>query len=473
VSRPNTKVVATIGPASEPRIGELIDAGMSVARLNFSHSKPEDHERRARIVRQEADERGEAVAILADIQGPKLRLGLFEETNRRLEPGDRVRLLEGSGTAGPEEIFLDAAGVVETIEPGHRVYLADGAVEVKVEDSRGGVLTGVVRRGGWIGNKKGFHLPDSTLTLELPTPKDLRDLELATRIGVDMIGASFIGCAEDVRRVRAHAPDATIVAKIERAAAVERLDEILAEAEGVMVARGDLGVEMDLEMLPIVQKDLLVAARRAGKFTITATEMLESMVHASRPTRAEVADVATAVLDGTDALMLSAESAVGEYPVESVATMISIASAVEASERYRKQPRIGFRESEPTFSNAVARSAVLAAEALGIRHIVCFTETGNTVRLLSRYRPSGQIVALTPHARTVRSMAVLAHVLPLAFERHRSLEEMLATADRMLLERGICARGEEVVFVAGVPAGVARSTNVMKMHRIGEHVQLH
>ncbi len=471
--RAHTKVVATIGPASEGLIGELIDAGLSVARLNFSHGTPEDHARRAHLVREVASELRASIAILADIQGPKLRLGLFEEGKRRLVPGEQVLMMEGDGLSGPDEILFNIEGFVDAVEPGHRVFLADGAVEVRVEERQGGVLVGRVRRGGWIGDRKGFHLPDTTTRQTLPTPKDIVDLKQAHELGVDMIGASYISCAEELVEVRKHAPDAAIVAKIERAEAVKRIDEILEEADGIMVARGDLGVELELERLPMVQKALLAAARRAGKFTITATEMLESMVNASRPTRAEVTDTANAVLDGTDAVMLSAETAVGQYPVEAVATMVRIAAAVESSDGYRALPPIDFRETERDFANAIAHSAVECSKALKIGKIVCFTETGNSVRLLSRYRPAAEIFALSPNERTVRSMAVLAHVWPYLFRVHRSLETMLEEASNMLLERGLCRLGEEVVFVAGVPPAVSHSTNVIKLHRIGEAVVLH
>jgi len=240
----------------------------------------------------------------------------------------------------------------------------------------------------------------------------------------------------------------------------------------LMIARGDLGVEAPLEELPLIQKSLIQAAVRAGKFTITATEMLESMIEQSRPTRAEVTDVANAVLDGTDAVMLSAETAVGSYPVEAVGAMSRITRSVEDSPTYREVVRIPFRDSEPTFSNAVAMAAARVADALSIRKIVCFSESGNTVRLLSRYRTGAEILALTPSERTLNAMTVLCNVRPLLSARATSLEEMLHRAQTELVERGLVLRGEEVVFVAGVPPGVTRSTNVIKLHRIGDATHL-
>jgi pyruvate kinase len=288
-----------------------------------------------------------------------------------------------------------------------------------------------------------------------------------------MIGISFVSRAEEVERIRDLAPDMLMVAKIERQAALDNLASLVAAADGLMVARGDLGVEVRFERVPLVQKVLIREALLAGKFAITATEMLESMVHSSRPTRAEVTDVANAVMDGSDALMLSAETAIGEHPVAAVRAMSSIARAVESSEQYSALPRAAFRTNEATFSNAIALAATEAADALRIGKIICFTESGNTVRLLSRYRPDAEVIALTPLERTLNAMTVLARVRPMLFRRETSLEEMLHAAQVLLLERGLVVPGEEVVFVAGVPPGVSRSTNVVKLHRIGEMTRMH
>jgi pyruvate kinase len=330
-----------------------------------------------------------------------------------------------------------------------------------------------VTRAGTLRDRKGVHFPDSRVVYDLPTPEDRENLQLAREAGVDMIGISFVSRRAEIQAVRALCPDALMVSKIERQAALDSVDELLAESDGIMVARGDLGVEAELEQLPLIQKSLIQAAMRSGKFTITATEMLESMISSSRPTRAEVTDVANAVLDGTDAVMLSAETAVGAHPIESVATMTRIARAVEASQRYHDIPRPTFRSADGNFSNATAYAAVQASEALNVSKIVCFTETGNTVRLLSRYRPNAEIIALTQHARTVNHMTILAHVRPFLFRREKSLEDMLYMASEMLVVRGMAQYGDAIIFVAGVPAGVARSTNVMKIHKIGEEVKLH
>ncbi len=472
IARAHTKVVATIGPSSEERIEELVRAGMSVARLNFSHGEPDEHRRRVVRIREASERVGTAVGILGDIQGPKMRLGRFLGGSLRVAAGERYRLVESSDVVERGEIGFDVEGFLEAVKPKHRIYLADGAVELVVEAHGNKALIGGIRRGGVIGDKKGVNLPDSVLSIELPTEKDVRDIALARELGIDMLGVSFVGSAEDLRHVRDLAPGIPLVAKIERLAALEAIAGILAEADGIMVARGDLGVEVELERLPMVQKGLIREALKAGVFTITATEMLESMVTSSRPTRAEVADVANAILDGTDAVMLSAETAVGRYPVEAVEVMARVASAVETSDQYRSLPKVTFRDSEPTFSNAIALAAVRVADALGLRKIICFTESGNTVRQISRYRPEAEILAITPHAETERRMSILAHVRPFLVSRESGLEEMLGQACRFLLERGLAVAGEEVVFVAGVPPGRSRTTNLIKLHRMGEDVRL-
>jgi pyruvate kinase len=471
--RPHTKIVATLGPASEGRIGELIDAGMSVARVNFSHGNLDEHRRRVERVRTEAAGRMVGVGILADLPGPKMRLARFEGGQRTLSAGEIVRVRQGDGIAAAGEVLFNFGGYLEAVEPGHRMVLADGLVELLVEEVRGDEILARVHRAGPLGDRKGVHLPDSPVAYELPTEEDRRHIEVARELGVDYLGVSFVGRAEELVEIRRLAPEPLLVAKIERKAALFRLDAILKETDGVMVARGDLGVEVELEQVPMLQKSLLADSLRQGKFTITATEMLESMVHSSRPTRAEVNDVANAVFDGTDAIMLSAETAVGRHPVEVVATATRIVAAVEASDRYRDLPRVDFREQERDVANAIAMAVVRAAEALEVSRIVCFTETGNTVRLISRYRPRAEVVALSPHPRTVNSAAILAHVRPMLFRRERSIEDMLFMASKMLEERGICRRGEEILFVAGVPPGVAKSTNMIKHHRIGEDFRFH
>lgn len=471
--RTRTKIVATIGPASENMLGELIDAGLAVARLNFSHGTEDEHRHRIGLIRAAAQERMIAVGILADLPGPKMRTGDFPGGSIELIEGKSVVVRAGGGMAEDGEVRVDVKDLLVAIHPGHRIMLADGLVEVVAKDVHREYVTAIVQRGGVVGNHKGVHLPDSNVQYELPTSKDREWIKFAVKEGVDMLGISFVGHGSEVEEIRSLAPGLQLVSKIERTTALENLDEILEATDGVMVARGDLGVEVELEQLPLAQKSLISATLRAGKFTITATEMLESMIHSTRPTRAEVTDVANAVLDGTDAVMLSAETAVGEHPLKTVSVMSGIARAVEQSQRYQDLPRLRFRQEEANFSNATAMAAVQVAEALNLARIVVFTETGNTVRLISRYRTNAEIIALSPHRSTVNNMTALAGVIPLLFRREPSLEDMLFMAAEMLVVRCLADYGDEIVFVAGVPPGVARSTNVMKLHRIGEEVKLH
>ena len=468
-----TKVVATIGPASEDLVGELIDAGLSVARLNFSHGTDEDHRRRVIKIRAAAQERLMAIGILADLPGPKMRTGSFKEGSINLAEGETVRLRAGDGEAVDGEVLVNVNDLAEKVQAGHRIYLADGLVEVVCVRVEGDTVVGRVVRPGPVGTRKGVHLPDSDVNYELPTDEDRRLIKLGNELGVDFFGISFVGNAEEVREIRSLADGQHMVSKIERLSAISNLDEIIEESDGIMVARGDLGVELPLSELPLAQKAMIESAVKAGKYVITATEMLESMIHSSRPTRAEVSDVANAVLDGSDAVMLSAETAVGDYPVEAVRTMAEVARAAERSPRYAKAPALKLDPKDTHFFNATAMAAVQVATALDVPRIICFTETGNTVRHLSRFRPKAEIVALCPNQEIVNRMSVLSHVRALLFRREPSLEDMIYMAAEMLVVRGIAEYDEQTVIVAGVPPGVAKSTNVMKLHRIGEEVRFH
>lgn len=463
-----TKIVATIGPASEDRLEELIDAGLSVARLNFSHGTADEHRRRMELIRAASAHKMTPIAVLADLPGPKMRTGMFPDGKVMLEEGETVRVRPGQEVAAPGEVYVGVDDLLEAVEPGHRISLADGQVLLRAESKDDEAIVARVERSGPVGNRKGVHLPDSDVNYELPTAEDRELIKLACELGVDMLGVSFVGRASELEEIRGLAPGIHLVSKIERQAALFHLDEILEATDGLMVARGDLGVELDLEHLPLVQKEILARAVRAGVYSITATEMLESMIEAGRPTRAEVTDVANAVLDGTDAVMLSAETAVGKYPVDAVATMARIAQVAERSELYARRPSLDAAPERGYFSRATAMAAVHVANEVDVDFIVCFTETGNTVRLLSRFRPDVEIVALSPRSDTVRKMAVLAHVRPLLFRREPTLEAMIDTAADLLVARRIAHMGDRVIFVAGVPVGFARSTNVLKLHRIGE-----
>jgi pyruvate kinase len=462
-----TKIVATLGPAcaSYERIRELVVAGMDVARLNFSHGDYATHRQFAQWVRAAADEEGRVVALLQDIQGPKLRVGTFPGGSTELATGSEVLLVQDAGMGDAEHIQLDYPYLTEDIQVGERVLLADGLIRLSVTGSSPEGLRARVVVGGPLGDHKGVAFPQSELRMPAITEKDRRDLAFGRELAVDLVAASFVRSAADVRLVSELAgEDTPIVAKIELAAGYAQLDGILDVSPAIMVARGDLGVQLPLERIPLIQLDILKRANAAGRIAITATEMLESMTHATRPTRAEVTDVASAVLAGTDAVMLSAETATGKYPVRSVEVMDIICREVEGS---LGPPNLGhelLRDGDERFPSATAKAAVEAASALGIETIVAFTETGNSVRLLSKYRPMARILAFTPEPRALARMALYWGVRPMRFQRLASTDEMIAFAERRLLELGICQPGDAVVLVAGVPPNERHSTNLMKLH---------
>ena len=462
-----TKIVATLGPACSTyeRIRELVAAGMDVARLNFSHGDYKTHRQLADWVRAAAEEEGRVVALLQDIQGPKLRVGVFPGGSIELADGTEVRLLTGAGEGDAQTIYLDYPYLAEDIQVGEEVLLADGLIRLVVTGTAPHGLRARVVTGGTLGGQKGVAFPQSELRMPAITDKDRRDIAFGRELGVDFVAASFVRSAADVRLVSELAGEETpIVAKIELAAGYAQLDGILDVAPAIMVARGDLGVQLPLQRIPLIQLDILRRTNAAGRIGITATEMLESMTHATRPTRAEVTDVASAVLAGTDAVMLSAETATGQYPVRAVEVMDTICREVESS---LGPPTLGhelLRDGDERFPSATAKAAVEAASALGIETIVAFTETGNSVRLLSKYRPLARILAFTPEPRTMARMALYWGVRPLSFDRLDSTDEMIAFAERKLLELGICQPGDAVVLVAGVPPNERHSTNLMKLH---------
>jgi pyruvate kinase len=464
-----TKIVATLGPAvADPvSIRRLIDAGMDVARLNFSHGDHPFHRRLADWVREASTEAGKPVAILQDIQGPKLRVGFFPEGRVDVPTGAVIELRQGRAEGGPGLVFIDYDHLLEDVQAGEAVLLADGLIRLRVQESHGDRLTAVVEQGGVLGNGKGVAFPDTDLRVPAITDKDRIDLAFGRELGVDYVAASFVRSGDDVEEIRDLAGGTPIIAKIELAAAYANLDDIISRSAGVMVARGDLGVQLPLERIPLVQVDILRRTNEAGLISITATEMLESMTKSPRPTRAEVTDVANAVLEGTDAVMLSAETATGSFPVEAVETMARICAEVEAGTPGGRGGMSYIATGEPVAS-AVARSAVEAAANLGVETIVAFTESGLTARLLSKYRPNARIVAFTAVPATMGRMALYRGVRPYPFGRRDYTDVMIAAAEKFLEREGICSRGDIVVMVAGIPPNQQASTNLLKVHIIGE-----
>ncbi|MCI0545252.1 MAG: pyruvate kinase [Actinobacteria bacterium] len=467
----HTKIIATLGPAvgSQEGVRSLVDAGIDVARLNFSHGTHETHRQMFEWVRIASETAGRQVALMQDIQGPKLRVGVFPDGEVKLAKGDVVDLVPDTWEGGPSTIPIGYPELLEDVHPGHRVILADGLITLEVEDVGDSSLRARCVVPGTLGDNKGVSLPDSILSLGNVTPKDEEDLGLGRELGVDYVAASFVRTRDDVEAVVKLAGGAPVISKIELARALENLDEIIEASYGVMVARGDLGVQVPLEQVPLIQDDILSRSNKAGRVSVTATEMLESMTHNPRPTRAEVTDVANAVLAGTDAVMLSGETAIGDYPADTVRAMARICHTVEEGTLSRRgEHPVEFVGDENQIASAVAQAATQIALNVGARAIVAFTESGNTARLISKYRPEQTVVAFSPTPETQRRMALLWGVIPHEFERRQSTDEEMSLASSLLERDHLAEKGETVVMVAGVPPNIRASTNLVKVHRIGE-----
>jgi len=469
----NTKIVATLGPASSSpeMIRKLIETGVDVFRLNASHGTAEERATAVRDIREAAAQLRINTGILLDLQGPKIRLGTFEGGQAQLERGQEFVLTT-------EEMQGDASGAYTTyrdfardVKSGDRVLLADGSLELTVLESDGIRARCRVVTGGIIKDKKGINLPGVQLSTPSMTRRDMENLLLGLEAGIDLVALSFVRRPSDVLRLRLFLEEKganiPIIAKIEKPEAVENMKDILAESDGVMVARGDLGVECPMETVPFIQKSIIEEARRAGKFVITATQMLESMIENPFPTRAEVSDVANAIYDGTDAVMLSGETSVGRYPLQAVSMMDRTAAQAEASIR-----KYGFRELPSrdyvTHAEIVADSAYHAAKMAGAQAIVVFSSSGFSGRLVARFRPPVPIFVFTPNEAAARSMSIVFGVIAIVAPHLTSTDEMMGQMDRVLVERGFVKPRDCVVFVAGQPIGRPGSTNMMKLHRIGE-----
>jgi pyruvate kinase len=466
--RRKTKIVATLGPAVDTpeAVRDMVAAGLNVARFNFSHGTREDHRRRYEWIRSVSEQTGVPVAAMQDVQGPKIRVGTFPGGSVTLDPGTEVHLVPGEGVGGRDTIHIAYLEFVD-LHAGSAAVLSDGMIRLQIlsvadDEARARVVTG-----GTLMNHKGAAFPGSDTNVPVITDKDVEDLAFGRELGFDLVAASFISSGGDIRRIRRHIGGTPIIAKIESAVGYANLDDILGEADGAMVARGDLGVELHLESVPRAQKEILSKTNAAGKMTITATEMLESMITNSRPTRAEVSDVYGSVLDGTDAVMLSAETAIGAYPIDAIRAMDAISREAEQSPDFVSAPHTAMVHDRAPYASAVAHAAVETANRLEIETIVAFTESGTTARLLSKHRPNADVYAFTPHESTYRQMALYGCITPLRTPVHRSTDEMLTFAETYLLEHGIARTGDTTVMVAGIPPNLQASTNLMKVHRIG------
>jgi pyruvate kinase len=463
-----TKIVATIGPASrDPEVlVRMVEAGMDVARLNFSHGSAEEHADTARLVRDAAGRAGRQVAILQDLPGPKLRIGPLVDDIAELKPGDRLTFVCGAdGFVGDaQRMSITWAGLAESVHDDEIMYLADGAVRLRVTATRPGhgEIDAEVEVGGAVASRQGLNIPGEAAALPAVPEEDLQHVQTGERIGVDLVALSFVRRAEDVTFLRKHTR-LPLIAKIEKPQAVQRAEEIVRAADCVMIARGDLGIEMRIQEVPIVQKQVIALAGALARPSITATQMLDSMVRSSRPTRAEVTDVANAILDGTDAVMLSQESAVGQYPVESVAMLASIAERTELTLPYREwnEKRVRRDRRDPAYT--LAYTACRAAHELGLAALVCPTLSGRSARLISAHRPSVPIYALSPGRETVRRCGLMWGVQAASMRRFEVTEELIRAAVDRTIELGWVKKGERVGVTAGLPSGKPGTTSLLQI----------
>jgi len=470
----NTKIVATLGPACSDAetLQRMLAAGVDVVRLNFSHGAAADHVERARLVRECAQRLGREVAIMADLQGPKIRIGRFADGRAELIPEQPFVLDAECEMGDATRVGLDYKELPRDVAPGAVLLLDDGVIRLDVESVDGPRIHTRVVMGGILSNNKGINRMGGGLTAPALTAKDMEDVKTAALIDADFLAVSFPKNKEDMymarQLLRAAGGHALLVAKIERAEAITFLDEIIEASDGIMVARGDLAVEVGNASVPGLQKRMLKLARERNKLTITATQMMESMIHAPVPTRAEVSDVANAVLDGTDAVMLSAETAAGKYPVETVATMAQVCVEAEKSDTVALD-RDFLDRTFTRVDQSIAMATLFTAFHLKVKAIASLTDSGSTALWMSRHNCGCPIYALTPRVQTQRKMALYRNVRPLFLEQSGNRDSVLIAAEELLVARGQVKDGDVIVLTVGEPIGKAGGTNTMKIVRVGEH----
>jgi pyruvate kinase len=464
------KIVATLGPASgtQAMIEKLFRAGTDVFRINMSHTSHDRMRELIAMIRQVEADNERPIGILVDLQGPKLRVGTFEGGSAQLKQGEIFVLDSDTATGNQSRVNLPHPEIFSGVEPGHTLLLDDGKVRLSVQDAGPKKITTKVEVGGKLSDRKGVSLPDSVLPFSALAPKDRSDLEAALDAGIDWVALSFIQRPEDIAEAKKITRGrASVMAKIEKPQAVTRLNDIMDIADALMVARGDLGVEMPLEKVPGVQKQMTRAARWAGKPVVVATQMLESMINSPVPTRAEVSDVATAIFEGADAVMLSAESAAGQYPVEAVAMMNRIAEEVEHDPTYRSIVSAQRAEPEATGADAIADAAQQIAETLDLSAVISWTSSGSTALRVARERPRPPIIALSPSVNTARKLSLVWGVHSVVTEDAHDLDDMVSRACRISFKEGFAKAGERVIIVCGVPLGTPGATNMLRIAFVG------
>jgi pyruvate kinase len=466
-----TKIVATIGPASDSpeKIKQMMLTGMSVARLNFSHGSYDDHAQRIKLLRSISTELDMPLTLLQDLQGPKIRVGDLPKEGIELAPDTTLTLVPLEEFNGqPNTVAIDYPYVAEEAEPATQVLLDDGLLELEVKEIQGNAVICRVVTGGILKSHKGVNFPTLNLRLPSMTEKDKQDLEFGVEQGVDIISLSFVRRAEDVQELKAllkeKGADIPVLAKLEKPQAIANLEAIVNECDAIMVARGDLGVEMSPEKVPLIQKRIIRMCNQKGIPVITATQMLDSMIRNPRPTRAEVSDVANAIMDGTDAVMLSGESAVGDYPVESVQMLARIATDVEPETQY-----VNYPPSEIDDPHAISEAINAIDQVIDLSYIVTFTETGHSAKLAAAERPSVPVVAVTENYQVYHRLNLAWGVKPLLVEHLAdTIDGMFQQIDHCLMDRKLAVRGDKVLIVGGIPMHQSRSTNFLKIHTLGE-----
>jgi pyruvate kinase len=472
-----TKIVCTIGPASESldMFKKLINAGMNVARLNFSHGDHEEQGNRIRNLRQACKELNKTVAVLLDTKGPEIRTGVLREPFVELEQDKHIVLTTEEISGDAERISISYTGLPSDVKPGSTILLDDGLIELTVLEVRGNDMECRIVNGGRLKSKKGVNVPGVKISLPGITEKDRSDIVFGIEMGIDFIAASFVRKASDVIEIRDilekhNAKHIQIISKIENREGVDNLDEILEVSDGLMVARGDLGVEIPAEEVPIVQKMMIRKCNTASKPVITATQMLDSMERNPRPTRAEASDVANAIFDGTDAIMLSGETAAGKYPTEAVATMSRIAERAEAALNHRELFTKQSLEQQTTITEAISQAVAISALDLDAKAIITATESGYTARMVSKYRPKSPIIAMSPNDHVMRRLCLVWGVIPVEGVAAKTTDELFEMAVSAGRASGLVKLGDLIVITAGVPVGRSGTTNLVKVHQVGEMI---
>ncbi len=466
------KIVCTLGPASASAetIEEMILAGMNVARLNFSHGTHEYHRKMYDTVREVSRDLNRPVSILQDLQGPKIRVGKFADGPVELAEGDEFVITVEDIDGDQERVGTTYKELTRDVDVGDVLLLDDGLIRLEAVDVTETDVRTVVQIGGLLKDNKGINLPTAAVSAPSMTPKDKEDLEFGLELGVDYIALSFVRSALDIHQLHALIPQQThpikIISKIEKPQAINELEDIISVSDGIMIARGDLGVELPPQKVPLIQKRAIQMANEMGRLSITATQMLESMTEHPRPTRAEASDVANAILDGTDAVMLSGETAAGKYPVRTVQMMASIVEEVERGRGPYSHRAPEFIRHLKTFPNAVAKAATIAADELNVDAIVVFTESGSTARLMMTYRPTKAIVACTPNPRVYNQLGMFWGVEPYEIDMLKDTDSILHRVEKLMITERGAQSGDEIIVVMGSPAGAGSETNLIKFHRI-------